>query len=156
MSRIWWPYAWTTADRQSKHGISRVLPPGPDGLELISRGEFEEGAELARAGGVPQLVQGLGFDLADTFAGEGERLAHFLERVLAAEFPHQLPGRAEQLVDRLDHMYWDADRARLVGNGSGDGLANPPRTISRELVATAPLELVHGLHEADVPFLDQI
>src|ERR1700682_2535582 len=52
-------------------------------LELISRGEFEEGAELARAGGVPQLAQGLGFDLADTFAGEGERLAHFLERVLA-------------------------------------------------------------------------
>src|SRR6266851_7188404 len=86
MSRIWWPYAWTTADRQSKHGISRVLHPGPDGLELISRGKFEEGAELARAGGVPQLVQGLDFDLADTFAGEGERLAHFLERVLAAVF----------------------------------------------------------------------
>jgi hypothetical protein len=54
------------------------------GLELISRGEFEQGAELARAGGVPQLAQGLGFDLADRFAGEGERLAHFLERVLAA------------------------------------------------------------------------
>jgi hypothetical protein len=34
------------------------------GLELISRGEFEQGAELARSGGVPQLAQGLGFDLA--------------------------------------------------------------------------------------------
>src|SRR5229473_7058078 len=57
---------------------------GRGSLGLFSRGEFEEGAELARAGGVPQLAQGLGFDLADTFAGEGERLAHFLERVLAA------------------------------------------------------------------------
>src|ERR1700730_8858086 len=62
--------------------LSRFARSG--GLELISRGEFEQGAELARAGGVPQLAQGLGFDLADTFAGEGERLAHFLERVLAA------------------------------------------------------------------------
>src|SRR5713101_9839014 len=84
MSRIWWPYAWTTADRQSKHGISRGLPPGPDGLELISRGEFEEDAELARARAVAQLAQRLGFDLADTFTREGESLAHFLERVLAA------------------------------------------------------------------------
>jgi hypothetical protein len=56
------------------------------GLELISRGEFEEGAELAQAGGVPQLAQGLGFDLADALAGEGEHLAHFLKRVLAAVF----------------------------------------------------------------------
>jgi len=41
--------------------LSRFARSG--GLELVSRGEF---------------------DLADTFAGEGERLAHFLERVLAA------------------------------------------------------------------------
>ena len=60
--------------------ISRFERSG--GLELISRGEFEEGAKLARVGGVPQLAQGLGFDLADTFAGEGERLSHFPERVL--------------------------------------------------------------------------
>jgi hypothetical protein len=52
------------------------------GLGLILRSEFEEDAELARA--VAQLAQRLGFDLADTFTGEGESLAHFLERVLAA------------------------------------------------------------------------
>ena len=56
------------------------------GLDLISRGEFEEGAELARAGGVPQLAERLGFDLADALAGESEQLAHFLKRVLAAVF----------------------------------------------------------------------
>ena len=46
------------------------------GLELISRGEFEEDAELARA--VAQLAQRLGFDLADTFTGQSESSAHFL------------------------------------------------------------------------------
>src|SRR5216683_423630 len=37
-SRIWSHYACITADRQSKHGISRVLiPRGPDGLELLQQ-----------------------------------------------------------------------------------------------------------------------
>ena len=48
------------------------------------------------------------------------------------------------------------DGARLVGNGSGNGLANPPRRVGRKLVAAAPLELVHGLHQADVAFLNQV
>src|SRR6266851_3006338 len=56
------------------------------GAELISRRGFEEDAELARAGGVPQLAERLGFDLADALAGEGERLSHFFERVLPAVF----------------------------------------------------------------------
>ena len=33
---------------------------------------------------MPQLAQCLGFDLADTLAGDGECLAHLFERVLAA------------------------------------------------------------------------
>ena len=35
---------------------------------------------------MPQLAQRLGLDLADALAGEGEHLAHFLERVLVAVF----------------------------------------------------------------------
>src|SRR5260370_16960501 len=54
------------------------------GLELVSRGEFEEDAGLARAGGVPQLAERLGFDLADSFPGEGKRLDDFLQRLPAA------------------------------------------------------------------------
>src|SRR5712664_4816006 len=47
---------------------------------------FEKDAELARAGGVTQLAERLGFDLADALASEGERLSHFFERVLPAVF----------------------------------------------------------------------
>ena len=54
------------------------------GLELISRGGFEEDAELARSRRMAQLAKRLGFDLADALACDGERLAHFFERVLGA------------------------------------------------------------------------
>src|SRR5215472_15843217 len=196
-----------------------------------------------------QLAQGLGFDLADTLAGDRERLADLFERMLGAVFqtkPHldyflfarsqrpedlcglvfqvhvdhgfgrrnhgpvfdevaqmriffftdrrlqrdrllsdlehlahlghrnihalgdlfrgrltpqlldQLPRGADQLVDGLDHVHRNADGAGLIGNGAGDGLANPPRCVRGELVAAAVLELVHGFHQADIAFLDQI
>jgi hypothetical protein len=56
----------------------------PNFLEVIARRAFEEGAQLARTRRVPQLAQRLRFDLANAFAGDGEGLADFFERVLAA------------------------------------------------------------------------
>ena len=53
-------------------------------------------------------------------------------------------------------MNGNADRARLIGDGPGDGLANPPRGIGRELVAATVLELFGGAHQADVAFLNQV
>src|SRR6266850_915158 len=53
-------------------------------LKVIARGAFEEGAELARTRRVAQLAQRLGFDPANAFASDGERLADFFERMLAA------------------------------------------------------------------------
>src|SRR6266568_222859 len=46
--------------------------------------------------------------------------------------------------------------ARLIGNGSRDCLANPPRSIGGKLVTSAIVELVHRLHQTDVALLDQI
>src|SRR5947209_1265802 len=205
--------------------------------------------ELAGARGVAQLAQGLGFDLANALAGDGERLADFLQRVLravlqtkahldyllftraqgvqharglflhvhvdgglggpdhgavfnqvaevgipllvdwrlqrdrylhnlerlaylgrgnvhllgnlfrlgfAAQHLDQLPRGANQLVGDLGHVYRDANGARLVGNGSADCLANPPRGVGGKLVAAAVLKLVHPLHQADVALLDQV
>jgi len=64
-------------------------------LELFSQGEFEEGAELVGARRVPQLAQRFALDLADALAGEGEQLAHFFERVLAAVLQPEAPIYAE-------------------------------------------------------------
>ena len=75
---------------------------------------------------------------------------------LKAKFLQVLTRDAVHLVDGFDHVHRDADRAGLVRNRAGDGLANPPSGIGRELVATAVFELVHRLHQADVAFLDQV
>jgi hypothetical protein len=53
-------------------------------LNLISRAEFEESSKLVRPRRVAQLAQRFVFDLANALAGDGERLAHFFERVLVA------------------------------------------------------------------------
>ncbi len=53
-------------------------------------------------------------------------------------------------------MHRDADGAGLVGNGAGNGLANPPDGVSGKLVAAPILELLDAFHEADVAFLDQV
>ena len=42
----------------------------------------EKAAHLAAAARVLELAQGLGFDLADAFAGDAELLADFLKRVV--------------------------------------------------------------------------
>ncbi len=103
----------------------------------------------------------------DRFLGDLQHLAnlvlgHFhahgelFGRRLAPHFLQHLPGNAVQLVDGLDHVHRNADGARLIGNGTGDRLPNPPRRIGRELIAASIFELVDGLHQADVAFLNQV
>src|SRR4051812_10970239 len=82
--------------------------------------------------------------------------ADLLRGRLAAVLLHQAPREAAELVDRLDHVHGDADGARLVGDGAGDRLADPPRGVGTELVALAVLELLHGADQSDVAFLDQV
>src|SRR5450755_2113234 len=83
-------------------------------------------------------------------------LGDFFRRWFASQLLHQLPRGADQLVDRFDHVHRDTNRTRLIGDGSGDGLPNPPRGIRRELIAAAVFELVDRLHQADVAFLNQV
>ena len=61
-----------------------------------------------------------------------------------------------QLVDGLDHVHRYPYGASLVCDASGDGLPNPPGGVGAELVAAAVVELVHGAHEPQVAFLDQV
>ena len=61
-----------------------------------------------------------------------------------------------ELAHRLDHVHGDADGAGMIGDGAGNGLANPPGRVGAELVAAPVLVLVHGAHQAGVAFLDDV
>src|SRR5690242_6750206 len=50
---------------------------------------------------------------------------------LAAQLRDELALGAADLVQLLDDMDGDPDRARLLGKRSGDGLADPPRRVRR-------------------------
>ena len=108
--------------------------------------------------GVSRLIGSLAiFRTLRTFSsGMARRSASSSGRRLAADLVQHLARGAHQLVDGLDHVHRDADGARLIGDGAGDGLANPPGGIGREFVAAAIFELIDRLHQADIAFLDQV
>ncbi len=83
-------------------------------------------------------------------------LCDLFARRFAAEFLHQQTRGADELVDRLDHVDRDSNRAGLVGDGTRDSLADPPCGVCRELIASTPFELVDRFHQTDVAFLDQV
>jgi hypothetical protein len=80
----------------------------------------------------------------------------FLRSSARVRVPEQATRRANQLVDRFDHMNRNANRSGLVGDGARDRLTNPPRRVSRKLVAAPPFEFIDGFHQTDVAFLNQI
>src|SRR5690242_4847593 len=95
-------------------------------------------------------------DVLDLVRAEVEVLADLGGRRLAAELGAELALGADDLVQLLDDVDRHADRARLVREGTGHGLADPPRRVRRELEALAVVELLGGANEADRPLLDQV
>ena len=77
-------------------------------------------------------------------------------RGLAAQLGDQLALGAADLVELLDHVHRDADRARLVGERAGDRLADPPGGVGRELEALAVVELLGRADQAERALLDQV
>jgi hypothetical protein len=65
-------------------------------------------------------------DLADW---EFKAAAEFIRRGFSAEFLLLLTLRPYQLVDRLDHVYGDADGAGLIRDRTRDRLPHPPRRV---------------------------
>src|SRR5262249_36904581 len=94
--------------------------------------------------------------LADLSYRNVHALGNFFRRRLAPKFLHQLPRRTDQLVDGFDHVHRNTDGAGLIGDGAGNGLADPPRSVRGEFIAAAVLKFVHSFHQADVAFLDQV
>ncbi len=112
---------------------------------LFADGRFQRDGLLRDLEHLAHLGHGNVHALGDLFAGG-----------LAAQLLNQLTRSADELVDGLDHVHRDADGAGLIGDGAGDGLANPPGGVGGELVAAAVFEFVDGLHQADVALLNQV
>src|SRR6266496_5753054 len=235
----WARRCWRSRELRPWRGCARRSRSSASVGDGLDPAPLQEGLQLARPRGMPQLAERLGLDLADALAGDREALAHLLEGVLGAvaqpeahlddpllaggqgleqrlrlllevDVDHGLGGRdhvavldevaqmrvlllpdgglegdrllgdlqdlahladrdvhplgdlfagrlppqllyqgprgADELVDGLDHVDRDADGAGLVGDGAGDGLADPPGGVGRELVPALVLELVHRLH----------
>src|SRR3954467_12551813 len=87
-------------------------------------------------------------DLAHLVSRHLELLRDLLRLRLAAEALDELALDVHDLVQLLDHVHRDADRARLVRDRPGDRLSDPPGRIGGELVALAVVEL---LDRADEP-----
>src|SRR5690606_37125257 len=94
--------------------------------------------------------------LANLVQGHLQLFAELFGRRFTADFVQHLPARADDLVDRLDHVHRDTDCTGLIRDGTRNRLADPPGRIGRELVAATILELIHGLHQPDIAFLDKI
>ena len=95
-------------------------------------------------------------DLADPVGRRGAALGQLVDRRLALELLMHLALDAQHLVHGLDHVHRDADGARLVGDRAGDGLADPPRGVRRELEALGVVELLDRTHQAEVALLDEV
>gem|GEM_PF-6825741 len=158
--------------------LEHLLLPGGEGREdlyqlLLQQGE---GGGLRRLAGVligdevAQMavllladggLQGDGLlgdlqDLTHPLHRHGHLLGDLLGGGVVAQLLEQLAGDADDLVDGLHHVDGDADGAGLVGDGPGDGLADPPGGVGRELKALGEVELLHGLDQAQVALLDQV
>ena len=95
-------------------------------------------------------------DRVDLLGIDAGHLGDLLGRRLAAERRHEAALGAADLVELLDDVDGDPDRARLVSERTGDRLADPPGRVGRELEALAVVELLRRADEADGALLDQV
>src|SRR5215469_7369174 len=94
--------------------------------------------------------------LAYLFDRHMKLLGKLLRRRLAAYLVEHLPTRTHDLVDHLNHVNGHTNGARLIRERATNRLSNPPSGVGRKLEATSIFELVDGLHQADVAFLDEV
>src|SRR5438270_13033682 len=103
----------------------------------------------------------------DRLLGHAQDVAHLTDRGLeltrdlvwprlTAQLLDELAFDVYDLVELLDHMNGDPDRAPLVRDRTSDGLADPPGRVRGELVSAAVVELLDRSDEAHRALLDQV
>ena len=92
----------------------------------------------------------------DPFLGEARLVGDLDRRRLAVELLGEHATGALDAAHLLGDVHRQSDRAALVGERAGDGLANPPGGVRRKLVAHRAVELLDGADEAEVALLDQV
>ena len=53
------------------------------------------------------------------------------------------------------HVFRNVDGAGVLGQGMGDGLADPPGHMGGDAEASAPIEFFNGPREPDITLLDK-
>src|SRR5690606_3366128 len=94
--------------------------------------------------------------LASPLRVQAYRLGDLLDLRVPTKLLEELPLGSQHPVDRVHDVDGHADRARLVGDGPRDRLADPPRGVGGELVAAGVVELFDRPDQPDVPFLDEV
>ena len=83
----------------------------------------------------------------------GGQLGH---RRAPAELAFEATAGLGDPGEQVAGVHRQAHRAAGVGDTPGDGLADPPGGVGRELEALAPVELLDRVHQAEVALLDQV
>src|SRR6185295_12441040 len=115
------------------------------GLLLVADRLLERDRRLGRA-----------LDRVDLLGVDPRVLGDLLGRGLAAKLGDELALRPADLVELLDDMDRDADRARLVRQRPRDRLPDPPGRVRRELEALAVVELLRRANETERALLDEV
>ncbi len=101
---------------------------------------------------VAVVVEQLGQDALFDLEGFGQ----FGQCGRAAVLGLQLSLHPAGAADLVTDVSRDADGVGRVLDGTPDRLADPPGRVGGELEALAPVELLDGVDQAEVAFLDQV
>ena len=95
-------------------------------------------------------------DLDDLLRCHIQFLRQFFRSGFTAKILKHLTLNARELIDDFNHVDRDANGSRLVRHSTRNCLANPPRSVGRELVALRVVELLNCANQTQVSFLNQV
>src|ERR1019366_5532726 len=144
--------------RSSSGDSSRRISSGSTAMAAASKGDVAELGvavlaqrlrETERLGAEPQ-----GFD--QLVLGHLALDAQLADRRRAAELELEARLGLLDARQRVAGVHGETDRPARVRDAACDRLADPPRGVGRKLEPLAPVELLDGVHQAEVALLDEV